>query len=222
MRSFVLQSFCTLFFCALLLCGCSGDDSESGEQTQTGESSIKTPLADDEVLLQRASEQAIARFTSEMMAALSHAIQVGGPAEALGVCSVVAPDIAVAHARDGWFVSRVTTQPRNAGNEADAIERTILERFSADSTLHFVAQWEDPEAKETFHYYKPIRAQEICMNCHGPENKLTEGVKAKLAEMYPDDQATGYEVGDLRGMFAVEVIWPEGRQYAESLVNPES
>jgi hypothetical protein len=219
MRSFVLQSFCGLVFCALLLCGCSSDGSKSGEQGE--ESSMRTPLADDEVLLQRASEQAIARFAAEMMAALTYAVKENGPSEALSVCNVVAPDIAVAHAKEGWFLSRITDKPRNSSNRADENQKAILARFAADSTLHFIAQWDDPETKETFHYYKPIRTGEICLQCHGTEAELGKGVREKLAELYPDDEATGYELGDLRGMFAVEVIWPEGRKHAESLIQPE-
>jgi hypothetical protein len=156
-----------------------------------------------------------------MTAALTHAVSENGPAEALSVCSVVAPDIAVAHVRDGWFLSRVTTQPRNSNNEADAEEEVVLARFAADSVLSFIAQWNDQETKERFHYYKPIRTKEICLACHGAETVLGEGVTAKLAELYPDDKATGYELGALRGMYSVEVLWPEGRQYAESLVQPE-
>ncbi len=223
MRRKLFHSFCTLFFCALLLCGCSGGESDSTPESRAEdrELTMKTPLEDDEVLLQRASEQAIARFGAEMMAALTHAINENGAAEALNVCNVVAPDIAVAHARDGWFLSRLATKVRNPNNKADRDEEIILERFAADTTLSFIAQWGDPENKEEFHYYKPIRMKEICLNCHGDNSKLGEGVAQKLGELYPSDEATGFQLGDLRGMFAVEVIWPEGREYAIKLVEPE-
>jgi len=220
MKSFGFKSFCALFLCALLLCGCSKKESETPEEGSL-ETSMKTPLADDEVLLQRASEQAIARFGAEMMAALTHAVTENGPAGALSVCNVVAPDIAVAHAREGWFLSRITKLPRNESNRASTDQEKILERFATDSDLNFVAQWDDPETKEKFFYYKPIVMKEICVNCHGEKSKLGDGVAEKLAELYPSDEATGYKVGDLRGMFAVEVIWPEGKKHAEALAQPE-
>jgi len=34
---------------------------------------------------------------------------------------------------------------------------------------------------------------------------LAPDLKAKLAELYPNDQATGYAAGDLRGVFWVEL-----------------
>jgi hypothetical protein len=36
-----------------------------------------------------------------------------------------------------------------------------------------------------------------------PVDQLSPEVRAALAEQYPDDQATGFEVGDLRGAFIV-------------------
>lgn len=51
----------------------------------------------------------------------------------------------------------------------------------------------------------PIRLAEACTHCHGQADKLADGVSAELARLYPNDQATGYAAGDLRGYFWVEV-----------------
>lgn len=51
----------------------------------------------------------------------------------------------------------------------------------------------------------PIRLAAACTNCHGADDELAEGVPEALALQYPDDQATGYAEGDLRGFFWVEV-----------------
>ena len=40
------------------------------------------------------------------------------------------------------------------------------------------------------------------MNCHGTDIKPK--VKEKLDELYPEDEATGFFLGDLRGAFVVE------------------
>ncbi|MFB6262906.1 MAG: DUF3365 domain-containing protein, partial [Bradymonadaceae bacterium] len=54
-------------------------------------------------------------------------------------------------------------------------------------------------------YLKPIELKGLCVNCHGTRDKLAPGVSEKLAKYYPEDRATGFEVGDLRGWFWVEV-----------------
>ncbi len=37
---------------------------------------------------------------------------------------------------------------------------------------------------------------------------MKEPVKAKLAELYPDDRATGYKEGDIRGAFTLSKPLP--------------
>ena len=51
----------------------------------------------------------------------------------------------------------------------------------------------------------PIELAPLCANCHGDPDKLAEGVMTAVSEKYPDDQATGFAPGDLRGWFWVEV-----------------
>jgi cytochrome c len=57
--------------------------------------------------------------------------------------------------------------------------------------------------KSTIVYYKPILINnEACLKCHGKvEGELAKAIKAT----YPEDKATGYKMGDLRGMIAVTI-----------------
>jgi hypothetical protein len=70
----------------------------------------------------------------------------------------------------------------------------------------------DPERREpgvvliddkTVGYVEPIFVQPLCVTCHGGE--LESDLKAKLTELYPADQATGYAAGDFRGVFWAEL-----------------
>ena len=51
-------------------------------------------------------------------------------------------------------------------------------------------------------YAEPIVTQGMCLVCHG--SNIEAGVAARTAELYPEDQATGFAEGDLRGVFWVE------------------
>ncbi|MBV5321708.1 MAG: DUF3365 domain-containing protein, partial [Sulfuricurvum sp.] len=55
----------------------------------------------------------------------------------------------------------------------------------------------------TIMFYKPIVINnEACLKCHGN----VEGDLAKaITAAYPEDKATGYKMGDLRGMIAIEI-----------------
>ena len=54
----------------------------------------------------------------------------------------------------------------------------------------------------------PIQLLTTCVLCHGTEADLAEGVQEALAVHYPDDEATGFAPGDLRGWFWMEVPRP--------------
>jgi len=46
---------------------------------------------------------------------------------------------------------------------------------------------------------KVIPTAEVCLKCHG--STLAPGVDKVLSELYPQDKATGYKKGDIRGAF---------------------
>ena len=53
-------------------------------------------------------------------------------------------------------------------------------------------------------FYKPIVTGEICLKCHGDPSTFPTALKEKLQTLYPDDLATGYKTGEIRGAFRVE------------------
>jgi hypothetical protein len=44
-------------------------------------------------------------------------------------------------------------------------------------------------------------AEKPCLACHGKE--IAPKVAARLAELYPEDAATGYSAGEIRGAFTL-------------------
>ncbi|MDM7323039.1 MAG: DUF3365 domain-containing protein [Gammaproteobacteria bacterium] len=55
--------------------------------------------------------------------------------------------------------------------------------------------------KPRLRYMKAVGTLRVCFNGHG-ENIHRE-VKAKLKTPYPEDKATGYKAGELRGGFSI-------------------
>jgi hypothetical protein len=51
----------------------------------------------------------------------------------------------------------------------------------------------------------PIATEGLCLNCHGKKESLSQGVRSVLSERYPGDTATGYEMGELRGVVWIEL-----------------
>lgn len=172
----------------------------------------------DAIVLNKAAEKEIESFAFSLKKGLSEAIRTGGPVNAIAVCSELAPEIAMAHAKEGWSIMRVSDKSRNRNNQATSEQLDILTEFyRVDQQTPFIAGWKRIVDKQTYYYYKPIYVQEMCLNCHGSKNDIKPETAAKLAELYPDDAAVGYKINDLRGMFVVEIAWPAGRAHAETL-----
>jgi len=57
------------------------------------------------------------------------------------------------------------------------------------------------DSRRQFRYMKAIPTGGLCLQCHG--QNVAPGVHQKLNELYPNDQATGYSEGEIRGAFVV-------------------
>ncbi len=125
--------------------------------------------------------------------------QPAGPAAAIGVCKVEAPKIAKAVSKEqGVMIGRTSDRLRNPGNVAPSWAKSVLaERPEQEQVLVH------PDG--SLGVVLPIRIAPTCLACHGPSDSIEPAVREALAAMYPQDQATGYAAGDLRGWFWVEV-----------------
>jgi len=151
----------------------------------------------------------IKEFAGTLKDELQAAIKAGGPISAIAVCKDRAPAIAADLAtRSGWEVKRTSLKPRNlALDTPDAWERQVLNRFEerktageAADTLAFGAVADDAGTKR-FRFMKAIPTGEVCLACHGKD--INPDVASALDAAYPQDQARGYALGDIRGAFSV-------------------
>lgn len=138
-------------------------------------------------------------FKQELQKALREGL-AEGPAKAITVCQVKAPEIADSLSHDGILLGRTSHRLRNETNTAPEWVLRVLEAYeeeSSERTATTVSLAEDREG-----YVEPIVVAPLCLKCHGSE--LEPDVAARLAELYPEDRAVGYEAGDLRGVFWAE------------------
>jgi hypothetical protein len=134
-----------------------------------------------------------------------------GPESAITVCKDKAPRIAAAIAAEkGVKVRRVTFKNRNPKSVPDAWETKVLQDFeqrltkgASPASLEYGEVVQEGEGK-TYRFMKGLVIQEVCMTCHGTKETIPEGVKAKLAAEYPNDQATGYLPNMLRGAVSLK------------------
>jgi hypothetical protein len=149
----------------------------------------------------------------KLLAVLTEEIGKGGPEGAIGVCKDVAPRMAqAASAETGWAIRRVSLKNRNPRAVPDAWERAVLEDFDrraaagdAPAALE-KAEIVVVDGKQQYRYMRALPVQSLCLNCHGTTEQLTPAVRQRLAELYPDDKATGYKPGDIRGAMTIRKV----------------
>lgn len=155
-----------------------------------------------------ASSAAIKEFSGSLKGALKTALAAGGPAHAIEVCKEMAPAIAARiSAAKGGEIARTSLKPRNPENTPDAWERQVLEEFEQRAMRGEPPQQIDHyrvvtrNGQRYFRYMKAIPTEQVCLTCHG--ETLAPAVAAKIEDLYPQDRATGFSVGDLRGAFTI-------------------
>jgi hypothetical protein len=158
------------------------------------------------------------KVLEETKSVLEGALKGGQPATALGVCASVAQNIARRHEQQGWRVRRVSEKVRNPANVPDAEELAVLRGWQDAHTagrLTLITERQEiviAGSRRYVHYMKPIFiAAPMCLQCHGAPDKLAPGVADALKALYPQDQATGYAVGDLRGAVSVKIPIASGQ-----------
>ena len=143
------------------------------------------------------------RLAGELKAALSSAMQVS-PANAIEVCNEQAPQIA-SHigAEEGVKLGRTALRTRNEANRPTDWQRTVLNEFQRRLAAgEPIANLEHTEVVREAgvverRYMKAIATEPLCLTCHGAQ--LAPEVKTAIASKYPQDAATGFSAGDLRG-----------------------
>lgn len=155
------------------------------------------------------------QFMQSLGGTLKQQLEAGGAENAIGVCKHVAPQLAADYSKDGSIVKRVSLKNRNPTlGVPDAWEREVLRQFeqghrdgkpSAEMEMTAVVE---EEGGRWFRYMKAIPTQPMCLQCHGTPEVIPEGVKAILAKEYPDDQAIGYQAGDIRGAISIKKRLP--------------
>jgi len=148
-------------------------------------------------------------FMTNLKGELQRALKDEGPVGAIGVCQQAAPAVTrEASAKHGWDVGRTALRLRNQDNAPDEWERGVLEDFiaqreaGADPTKLSVTKVVSRDGEATFRYMKAIPlAKKPCAICHG--TNVDPDLRAEILKRYPQDEAVGFEPGEIRGAFTL-------------------
>lgn len=169
--------------------------------------SAPAPSPADQAALDKA-KAAASKLGGATRARLTETMTRGGFKEGVEVCSAEAQDIArKVREETGARVGRSSKRLRNPKDSpppwvADWLKTQGERRAEGVSAMSQVV--DTPEGRVA-RFIKPIEIEAPCLGCHGDPASIQADVKAILTEKYPNDQATGYSLGDLRGALWAEV-----------------
>ena len=153
---------------------------------------------------------AAGELAAQLKKLLQEELAAGGFDGAIAVCAEVAQQ-RTAEYRETFKndIRRVSLRRRNPENEPDDYERAVLESFdrlpveARPKAEHWEVVTED--GTESLRYLKPLVTGALCLTCHGDRATMAPAVTEALGEHYPDDRATGFDVGDVRGAITIQI-----------------
>jgi hypothetical protein len=150
-----------------------------------------------------------AQAQTVLISSLTKAIADKGLVEAVAYCNLIAVDTLVQTAKTyNASIKRTALKLRNPNNSPNAMELQLLEAYAYNSenglALEDNVQLIDQGTKVLF--TRPITlAAPLCLNCHGSKENLLPELQAKIDALYPEDQATGFQLNDFRGMWSISL-----------------
>ena len=127
----------------------------------------------------------------------------GGPAQAIPFCNAKADPLTKSVAEKyGVSIKRTSHKIRGKENAPNEVELAIIKKYltSMNNGEKLKPTIQKDEVGKV-HFYSPIKVEKKCMSCHGVVGKeVTQKTDSILKVLYPNDQATGFKIGDLRGI----------------------
>jgi hypothetical protein len=147
---------------------------------------------------------------AELIGALQKAIGEKGVPAAIDFCQVEALPI-TKKVSDKYEVEirRVSAKNRNPANEPNELEKTLLDayQYNVENDVDSRSNIQKVEDGQVLLYTKAITIPGgLCLNCHGePGKEIDQATLEKINTLYPEDKATDFKVGDLRGMWSISI-----------------
>ncbi len=187
---------------------CGGEEQRPADGVG-GAPAVSAPAAASEADAVAIGDSAAVALSRSLMSRVQMALREGGPAYAIEFCSERALPITAAvqdSLAGGLEVKRTSTRIRQPANAPDSLEQEALAYFHSELEAgRPLPPYHLQQTEGGWRYYKPVVVADFCTACHGPRESLDPAVRQVLAERYPNDQATGYSVGDFRGVIRVSV-----------------
>ena len=154
-------------------------------------------VASEEASAEQRAASAVAALREHLGETLRAAVQKD-PRTAVRVCRLEAPQIAGRLAVHGVRVGRTSQRLRNPANAPARWLLPFLEEWGSGPARPGESRTLDLGGGR-LGYVEPIYLKPLCTVCHG--TAIEPSLARFIDDLYPEDQAVGFAVGDFRGLF---------------------
>jgi len=102
-------------------------------------------------------------------------------------------------------VGRTSHKLRNQSNKPRDWVKPILEEYLRTPVRKQSQHKLIKLGPDHYGYAEPLYVEAVCLKCHGAD--LKPALRKELSEYYPSDEATGFKLGEFRGL-----IWLESKR----------
>lgn len=172
--------------------------------------SISTKNTINENMYLRKGDSIATTAQHALLLNVMQAAKTGGIAKAVDYCNIKAMPLTDSLSQNtNSIIKRLSDKNRNPSNAIKTTEDSLawskIKEIMSDTLYtnkHFVTHHNN-----NVYYYKAITiAIPACLNCHGNEGSdLSAETLQIINTKYPHDKATGYKMGELRGMWKIKL-----------------
>jgi len=170
-------------------------------------SSCQNDLSENDKKEYIAKGKEIAKETgSHLSGQLTKQMKEGGVIIAVPFCNTMAmPLTDEISEKYSASIKRTSLKVRNEKNSPSVEETRILKQYkNLLNTNEKLTPIVELDLSGNPHFYAPILLQQKCLTCHGEIGiNVTSKTDSIIESYYPNDIATGFKEGDLRGIWSI-------------------
>lgn len=195
----ITAPWAVLLLFTALACGSAGESGAGNRPAPALSGSTALIPSDQEAAWLARGAAIVAPYRNDLKGALVTAL-ADGPEAAISACRLEVPRLARHLAVDGIAIGRTSHRLRNPENAPRQWVRPLLAAYAegAGEQVPQVVRL----APDRVGYVEPIAIKAPCLLCHG--TGIPSPAAQRIADLYPQDQATGFSVDEFRGLFWVE------------------
>jgi hypothetical protein len=182
-----------------LMGGCGGGASNQGpaESAKATSAMPERPQSLDSMRLVELGDSLTTTRQQLMLQRLLQASEKEGWGGALRYCHLAAETLAY-YQSENLSLQRLAERYRNPKNKLqDSLDQAAFTYFQTTQSKTPIV-W---KTSSEWRYYRPIYIMPTCLKCHGSKEELDALALTEIRKHYPGDKASGFQMGDLRGLW---------------------